>query len=104
MLVNAKNITLRQRRTSRSSAVILLITLFAGCGKVQEMAQSASDAAKEAVGKAPAPAVKNGDTQGASATVSLQPKTDPRQALAEFHAISRDQINDQHLARLAGLG
>ena len=91
------------------SVLLVMFNLMAiGCGKVQEIAQTAGDAAKNAVDQA-SNSVKPADTpatpaSSAPASAARTPSVDPEQFVKQFQAMNPSDISDADLAQLPGLG
>lgn len=93
---------------SRSLAYLIAGLLIAsGCGKVQEIAQNAGDAAKNAVDQAtakPADTPATTPSSSASKPAAGKPSLDPEQVIKDFLAIPSPSITDANLAQLTQLG
>lgn len=87
-------------------AVLAWACWLAGCAKVEELAKTATDSAKETVAAQAAKPTAN-KPQEIPATPSPAPaaaaKVDSQRVLREFLALARSEIRDEHLARLASM-
>ena len=91
----------------RFAALLLGAGWIVGCAKVEEMAKTATETAKEKVASAtskPADAPAQAVPQASSsAPAAATAKVDSKKVLEEFLALPRNDIRDEHLIRLASM-